>query len=337
MKQQSFSRLKKIISNFEKTKVLVIGDLILDEFIWGSVERISPEAPVPVVWVDKESYMPGGACNVANNIATLGGKAELVGVVGNDERGRLLKSELVKKGVAIDGIVVDDTRPTVLKSRVIAHKQQVVRIDKEVRDSISKEILTEVVNYVRERIKDIDILIIEDYGKGMITSQLLKRIVPLAKRHRKIIAVDPKEEHLSLYKGATLITPNADETFRATGIKLKDEKSIAEAGKKLLGKLGCKMALITLGEKGMALFKEGRKRLCIPTVAREVYDVSGAGDTVIGAFCLALASGASDVEAAYIANYAAGIVVSKIGIAVVEREELIGRIKEELARTKWKR
>jgi len=336
MKRQDFSGLKRIISNFKNAKVLVIGDLILDEFIWGSVERISPEAPVPVVWVDKESYMPGGACNVANNIAVLGGDAGLIGVVGNDERGRLLRTELAKRGVAIDGIVIDDTRPTVLKSRVIAHKQQVVRIDKERLDCISKDILAQAVAYVKKRIKDVDIVIIEDYGKGMITPQLLKNIVPLTKIHRKIMAVDPKEEHLSLYKGVTLITPNADETFRATGVKLKDEASIAKAGKRLLKRLRCEMALITLGEKGMALFREGKKQLRIPTVAREVYDVSGAGDTVIGVFCLALASGASDIEAAYIANCAAGIVVSKIGIAVVERDELVERIKEELDTAQWR-
>jgi len=309
---------------------MVIGDLILDEFVWGRVDRISPEAPVPVVWVDRESFMPGGASNVANNIATLGGKVDLVGIIGNDERGGILKSELDQRGVVTDGIIVDRTRPTVLKSRVIAHKQQIVRIDRELVNPVSQKVLSRVISYVKKRMRDIDILIIEDYGKGMITPQLLKDIVPVAKRFKKIIAVDPKEDHFSFYKGVTLITPNADETSRATGIKMQSKRTIEEAGRKLLTKLKCKMALITLGEKGMALFSEGKRQISIPTIAQDVYDVSGAGDTVIGTFCLALASGAKDVEAAHIANCAAGIVVGKVGIEVVNKDELIEKIKEEI-------
>jgi len=330
MKRQNFSRLKNIISNFDNARVMVIGDLILDEFVWGRVDRISPEAPVPVVWVDRESFMPGGASNVANNIATLGGKVDLVGIIGNDERGGILKSELDQRGVVTDGIIVDRTRPTVLKSRVIAHKQQIVRIDRELVNPVSQKVLSRVISYVKKRMRDIDILIIEDYGKGMITPQLLKDIVPVAKRFKKIIAVDPKEDHFSFYKGVTLITPNADETSRATGIKMQSKRTIEEAGRKLLTKLKCKMALITLGEKGMALFSEGKRQISIPTIAQDVYDVSGAGDTVIGTFCLALASGAKDVEAAHIANCAAGIVVGKVGIEVVNKDELIEKIKEEI-------
>lgn len=330
MKDQKFSRLKNIISNFKKARVMVIGDLILDEFIWGKVDRISPEAPVPVVWVDRESFMPGGASNVANNVATLGAKVDLVGVVGNDIKGGILKSELDQRGVVTGGIIVDNTRPTVLKSRVIAHKQQVVRIDREFVNPLSRKTHNRIENYVRKRIADIDILIIEDYGKGVISPHLLKTIVPLAKRHKKVIAVDPKEDHFHSYKGVTLITPNAEEASKVTGVKLHNKRAIEDAGKRLLKKLRCKMALVTLGERGMVLFKERKRPAYIPTVAQDVYDVSGAGDTVIGVFSLALASGAREIEAANIANCAAGIVVGKVGIAVVDREELTQRIKEEL-------
>lgn len=330
MKNQSFSRLRNIIYNFQNTRVMVIGDLILDEFIWGKVDRISPEAPVPVVWADRESFMPGGASNVANNVAALGGKVDLVGVIGNDDRGGILKSEMSQRNIVIDGIFIDNTRPTVLKTRVIAHKQQVVRIDKEVISPLSNRIISKIVAYVKKRIKDIDILIIEDYGKGVITPQLLKSIVPLAKRHKKTIAVDPKEDHFSFYKGVTLITPNISEASKATGVKIQNKRDIDDAGKRLLNKLKCNMALITRGEDGMVLFKNGKRPVYIQTVAQEVYDVSGAGDTVISVFCLALASGAREIEAAHIANCAAGIVVGKVGIAVVNQAELIKRIKKEM-------
>lgn len=332
MDRQNVSRLNAIISNFKNARVMVVGDLILDEFIWGRVQRISPEAPVPVVWVDRESFMPGGACNVANNIAALGAKVDLIGIIGGDYIGNKLKKDIQKMGVATKGIVVDKSRPTTLKSRVIAHKQQVVRIDREDVNIVTKKIQNKVIDNIRKKIKDIDILIIEDYGKGVITEDLLKTVVPLAKRYRKTIAVDPKEEHFPLYKGVTLITPNADEASKATGIKIKDKESIDKVGRALLRKLKCKMALITLGEKGMALFEGMKRPTYIPTTAQEVFDVSGAGDTVIGVFSLALASGAKDIEAAYLANHAAGVVVGKIGITVITKNELVNRIKEEMVK-----
>ena len=332
MTKRLLTRFEEIISNFKDAKVMVVGDLILDEFLWGKVDRISPEAPVPVVWVERESFMPGGASNVANNIASFGAKVELVGIVGRDERGRILKNELNKRGVITNGVVSDTKRPTTLKSRVIAHKQQVVRIDKEDVSSVRRETLAKVISYIKKKIEDIDILIIEDYGKGLITPELLKAIVPFAKKHNKTIAVDPKQDHFSLYKGVTLITPNAEEASKATGVKLHDKRSIDEAGRKLLKKLKCKTILITLGEKGMALFRQERTTTYIPTTAQDVYDVSGAGDTVVGTFSLALVSGAKDTEAAYIANYAAGVVVGKVGIAVVTRDELLQKIKEETSK-----
>ncbi len=321
------SRLKNIISRFKEVEVLVIGDLILDEFIWGEVSRISPEAPVPVVWVKEESFMPGGAANVANNIVSLGGKVYLAGVIGNDEYGRRLREWLNEKNINTDGVVVDSLRRTTLKTRVIAHHQQVVRIDREDITPINGRALEEALARLKEIVFNVDAIIIEDYGKGVIIPELLKNILNIAKKKKKIITVDPKEEHFSYYRGVTAITPNQFEASGACGIKIKDEESLRRAGERLISRLRCDAVLITLGEKGMQLFEKNGKVIHIPTVAQEVFDVSGAGDTVIGAFTLALGTGANMADSAHISNYAAGIVVGKVGIAVTTQEELISRIK----------
>lgn len=330
MKQQDFNKLKKIIANFDTANVLVIGDLILDEFIWGDVSRISPEAPVPVVWVKRESFMPGGASNVANNLRSLGARTYLAGVVGDDERGAILKGELEQKGIDVSGIITDESRPTTLKTRVVAHHQQVVRIDKEKVDGLSDNMISRIINFTRNSIDKIDAIIIEDYGKGVITPKLLKEIVPLARSRKKIISVDPKEEHLKYYQGISLITPNNHEASKAVGFEIKDDVSLKKAGQEMLKKFKCKIALITLGENGMAVFQKDKPMKHIPTVAQEVFDVSGAGDTVIACYTLALAAGADPVQAAHISNCAAGIVVGKVGIAVVAQDELVNRVRREL-------
>jgi len=330
MKRQNFTRLKKIISEFKNARVLVIGDLILDEFLWGDVSRISPEAPVPVVWVRKESFMPGGASNVANNLRSLGANVHSVGVIGDDDRGSILKTELEASGINTDGILIDSSRPTTLKTRVVAGHQQVVRIDKENTEPLDGKLVSRMAEYVRSVIDKIDAIIIEDYGKGVITPGLLEKIVTLAKRKKKIISVDPKEEHFRFYRGISVITPNNHEAAKAVGFPIKDDASLKRAGAALLSKIGCRIALITLGENGMAVFEKNKPMVHIPTVAQEVFDVSGAGDTVIASYTLSLASGGDSIESAYISNFAAGIVVGKIGIAVVTPEELTGRIKREL-------
>jgi len=334
MKRQSFARLKSIISNFTDKKILVIGDLILDEFVWGSVSRISPEAPVPVVWVNNESFMPGGASNVANNINSLGAKAYLVGVVGKDERAGILKGELTHRGVNIDGIFCDPQRPTILKTRVIAHQQQVVRIDREKIDPMKDVTVKKIATFVEDIMDEMDGIIVEDYGKGLITPKLLDRIVPLAKKKRKIIAVDPKEEHFSYYKGVTFLTPNNSEASHAVGFEIKDKQTLKKAGFDLLKKLKARVVLITLGENGMIVFEKGKSPKKIETIAQEVFDVSGAGDTVSSACMLSLLSGAAPIQAAHIANCAAGIVAGKVGIAVVTQDEVIHRIKEEIEKAK---
>lgn len=323
----SVSRARKTISSFKDARVLVIGDLILDQFIWGDVSRISPEAPVPVVWVKRESFMPGGASNVANNLRSLGATVHLVGLIGEDENGAILKGELEQKGIITRGIFADESRPTILKTRVVAQHQQVVRIDREKVDHLTDGAVSRMIRYIEEMIDDVDAVIIEDYGKGVITSRLLARVIPAARRKGKIISVDPKEEHFNFYKGVTVITPNNHEASRAVGFEIKDDATLKKAGDKFLSKLECKIALITLGENGMAVFQKGRPMKHIPTVAQEVFDVSGAGDTVIASYTLALAAGADPVQAAYISNYAAGIVVGKIGIAVVTPDELLERIR----------
>src|SRR3989338_3286796 len=332
MKTQNFTKLNSIISNFKNTNVLVIGDIILDEFIWGDVSRISPEAPVPVVWVKRESFMPGGASNVANNLRSLGARTYLAGVIGDDERGATLKGALEQKGIDTSGIMIDESRPTTLKTRIVAQHQQVVRIDKEKVDTLSDALISRIINCAKELIDKIYAVIIEDYGKGVITPKLLKYIVPLAKAHKKIISVDPKEERLKYYHGITLITPNNHEASKAVGFEIKDNATLKKAGEEMLKKFKCKIALITLGENGMAVFQKDKTMKHIPTVAQEVFDVSGAGDTVIACYTLALAAGANPVEAAHISNYAAGIVVGKVGIAIVTPDELINRIKREMGK-----
>lgn len=332
MRSKGLGHYKKIIANFRDANVLVVGDLILDEFMWGDVSRISPEAPVPVVWVKKESFMPGGASNVANNLRSLGANVFLVGVIGDDERGAILKGELDQKGIDTSGVMVDGSRPTILKTRVVAQHQQVVRIDKEAVDGLSAAIVSKMASYIASVIKKVDAVIIEDYGKGVITPALLSKVLPLAKRNKKIVSVDPKEEHFKYYRGISVITPNNHEAGRAVGFAIKDSATLKKAGARLLQKLNCKIALITLGENGMAVFRKNKPMEHIPTVAQEVFDVSGAGDTVIASYTLSLASGADPISAAHISNCAAGIVVGKVGIAVVTPEELLDRIKKEMVK-----
>jgi len=208
MKELKLKRVKDIVTRFGAARVLVIGDVMLDEFVWGSVTRISPEAPVPVVWVNRESIMPGGASNVANNIATLKARVAIAGIIGNDAKGTELKNALAAKNIDTEGLIIDDERPTIIKTRVIANHQQVVRIDREKTSEISDDVLEKVIAFIEHTMKQVDAVIIEDYGKGLISPRLLKKVVPLARRLKKIITVDPKEEHFAYYKGVTSITPN---------------------------------------------------------------------------------------------------------------------------------
>lgn len=323
----------KIISNFSKAKILVIGDFILDQFIWGDVSRISPEAPIPVVSVQKKTFMLGGALNVVNNIYSLGAKVYPCGVIGKDSHGQILLKELRKKKIEVGGVVIDKQRPTTLKTRIIARHQQVVRVDEEKTAPLGQNDFCQFLDYIKKKIREVDLVLIEDYGKGVIVPALLEEVIKLTKLDDKMITVDPKEEHFSYYEGVSAITPNYQEALRAVESLCprgagKDNlagRSTKNIGRKILQRLKCKAVLITLGEKGMCLF-EKRKVTRIPTVAQDVFDVSGAGDTVIAVFSLALCAGATMQQAAHISNYAAGIVVGKVGISAVTQEELKGRI-----------
>jgi len=335
------NKLKNIVKNLNKARVLVVGDLILDEYVWGKVERISPEAPVPVVWANKMTHVPGGSANVANNISSYGAKACLSGLIGDDKNASLLSAELKKKGIGTKGVVTVSKRCTTVKTRIIAGHQQVVRVDWEHTDPLSQATIKEMFSFIKNNIKGFDAIIIEDYGKGVINAQLLESLILLAQTHKKIILVDPKEDHFQYYRGVTSITPNRKELENAVrNLKIKDKKNsfkfdsdrlftdrdIDCAGMQILEYLELESLLVTLGEDGMKLFEKGGKVTHIPTVAQEVFDVSGAGDTVIATFALSLAVGAQKLEAAHIANYAAGIVVGKIGTATTNQKELLERI-----------
>lgn len=318
-------RFLEIMSRFPKAQILVIGDFILDQFVWGNVSRISPEAPVPVVDVKRESFMPGGSLNVANNIRSFQGVAYPCGVLGRDLYGRMLLKTMRQQGIDTGGIVYDATRPTTVKTRVIAHSQQMVRFDREKSEDISKIDLNKILKFVSQKMKDVHVVILEDYGKGVMQPYLLKEVLRLAKKFKKPVLVDPKEKHFSYYRGVTCITPNRKEAYsgyeRTVGPWQK-EPTLEKVGWGLIKKLNLDSVLITLGEDGMALFEKKGKITKIPTAAREVYDVSGAGDTVIATLALALAVGAKMQEAARISNLAAGIVVGKLGTAAITRREL---------------
>ncbi len=321
--RKSAGRYIDIIKKFGNSKIMVIGDFILDQYIWGKVDRISPEAPVPVVDVIKENFIAGGALNVGNNIKSLGASVIPCGVIGRDRVGRNFLKIVKRKNINTSGIIVDPHRPTTLKTRVIAHSQQVVRFDREKREELSEKDKLKIIDFCREKIPVIDGIIIEDYGKGVIFPELIREVVKAAKKNSVFVAVDPKEKHFEYYKGVTVITPNKKEAYGALGTS-PDEScmTVDEVGKELLKKLKCEAVLITLSEEGMALYMSERKSVKIPTAAREVYEVSGAGDTVIAVLSLALSVGADFCDAAYISNVAAGIVVGKVGTVVVTKREL---------------
>ncbi len=314
----------KVFKNFKNKKILVIGDLVLDRYIWGKVSRISPEAPVPVVEVTKENFLLGGASNVAYNIVSLEGHATVVGIIGSDRAGDVLQRLLDEKGISC--CLFDDQRPTTVKARVIAHNQQVVRFDREDKKKVSGKTLNELIACVKKAIPEHDAVIISDYKKGIISAELVREIVKVSRSKNKFISVDPKTGHFHFYKGVSLITPNLMEASHGSGIEIKDEKSLIKAGRTLLKKLPCKAVLITRGEEGMSLFEKGNV-IHIPTVARHVYDVTGAGDTVVASFTLARASGATMKESAIIANHAAGIVVGEVGTAVTTPAKIMKSIR----------
>jgi D-glycero-beta-D-manno-heptose-7-phosphate kinase len=323
------TRVRRLLNAAKTSRVLVVGDVMLDQFIWGSVARISPEAPVPVVEFERESFMPGGAANAARNLTALRVNTELFGTVGHDHAARQLKELLKEQHIGCDGLQAHPARATSLKTRIVAHKQQVVRIDRETRDGLAPALMNKLIAAIKAQLKKADAVIICDYGKGVVTQHLLNEVKAMCHARGIWLSLDPKPYHLNL-SGLSLITPNRKEAFELAN--LPDEtrngnpladKNLMAVAERLLRELRPAVLLITLGELGMLLCRRDQKPFHIPTVAREVFDVSGAGDTVIASFTLAIAAGASPLEAAIISNHAAGIVVGKIGTATVAPEELL--------------
>ncbi len=301
---------------------MVIGDLMVDEYIWGNVSRVSPEAPVPVVSVTSESLRLGGAGNVVNNIHTLGGKVLLAGIVGNDEMGRKVIHDLHKMGLETKGVIVEPERVTTVKTRIIAQHQQVVRYDREITRPIHPENIQQILSLLEGGINELDAVLVSDYGKGVICEPLMERVRSLTQRAGKILAVDPKVKNFPLFREVTIITPNHYEAAEATGRWIMSEEDLMTVGRTLLQRLQVQSVLITRGEKGMTLFQHNGEVIHIPTMAKEVYDVTGAGDTVISVLTLAMAGGATAKEAAILSNIAAGIVVGEIGTATIKASEL---------------
>lgn len=315
-------RLKELFENFSGKRIAVLGDLMLDRYVWGSVSRISPEAPVPVLEVENESARLGGAANVANNIKSLGGEPILVGIVGNDHAGEELRRIVTDMGLSSDGIIIDQSRPTTVKTRVIAHNQHVVRMDYEVRRDIGSTILNQITGLIESIAKETDAILLEDYNKGMLTKDLINEVIEIALKHNIIVTVDPKRSNFFEYKRVSVFKPNRKEAEEALGIRVYNDSEAEKAARLLLERLNCETVLLTRGEKGMTLVNRDGNVFHLPTKAREVADVSGAGDTVISTLTLALTAGATVKEAAAIANHAGGIVCGEVGIVPIDKNKL---------------
>lgn len=325
----SVSRMNELKKKFKGLNVAVVGDMMLDGYFQGEVKRISPEAPVPVVEVGNEFFRFGGAANVALNILKLGGVPYPVGVIGYDNDGTIFTSLLNEIGINPDGIITDESRPTTSKTRVIASAQHVVRIDKESKDYLNRKIQSKIYDYLESHINKLDAVILEDYNKGVLSASLIEKIISLAKSKGIIITVDPKFNNFFSYKNVTVFKPNRKEAEDVLGIKIRTDEDVAAAGRRIIDKLKSKYVLLTLGEEGIAVFEKGKKERRMPTKARKVADVSGAGDTVISTLTMALAAGADIIEASFLANYAGGIVCEEVGIVPIELDKLFNTVKEE--------
>ena len=330
------TRLEQILDRASSRRITVIGDLMLDEFVWGKVGRISPEAPVPVVEVTGESFYPGGAANVVRNLREFVDRVAIIGLLGKDRSGQQLRELLSEQKIDTSNAVEEATFHTIVKTRIIARHQQVVRVDRETFVGPSAAQIEEVVAGVRKNIPETDAIIFEDYGKGFLSTELVSQIADAARSAGKIVAADPNPRNLVEWRGVTVIKPNRTEAFHAAGIPSGDpdtdpsqDRDLKRAGETLLKKWETENVLITLGEHGMMLFQKKEAPHYIPAKAQEVFDVSGAGDTAIALFTLGLACGATPTEAAEIANHASAVVVSKLGTATVTRDELMASFRED--------
>jgi len=322
MPQLTKTRATEILHALRERYVVVLGDVMLDEFVWGDVTRISPEAPVPVVDVRRESIHLGGAANVLANLVALGARGSVVGVVGNDFAGQRLRMSLHDLGIPDGCLIVDESRPSTTKTRIVAHSQLVVRADRESRTAVNANIAAEIVSRLKEELNHADAFVVSDYDKGVVTSLILRAILPFA-YERVPVLIDPKLRNFNFYRPATLVTPNHFEALRMSNTEDQSDDGSHHAAKVIKEKLGCDAVLITRGDRGMMLLEGNGEPVYVETAAREVYDVTGAGDTVIAALAAALASSATMLEAAALANRAAGVVVGKVGTATATTEELL--------------
>ena len=323
--------LHERIGRFAGRRLLVLGDVMLDHYLWGRCERISPEAPVPVVDVQRESSSLGGAGNVAANLAALGAEPVLVGVMGDDPHAQQMLDAFAERGVSTRALVRDPGRPTTFKTRILAQHQQVVRADWESRAEVDGPALRDVLDALTREIPRCEALVISDYGKGVVTRPVLELAMKLAREHKVPVAVDPKESHIDAYRGVSILTPNQLEAGYVMGRRIVDEASLMAVGWGLQERLDAECALITRGADGMSLFEKGGRYTHLPTVAREVFDVTGAGDTVVSVVALSLAAGSGYPEACYLANHAAGVVLREVGTASCSPGQLRASLVDALA------
>jgi D-glycero-beta-D-manno-heptose-7-phosphate kinase len=314
---------KKLLGDIRGRRVLVVGDVMLDEFIWGAARRIAPEAPVPVVEVERETRRRGGAANVAANVQSLGGTPITLGVIGADHAADLMRAEFRRLDLDPGGLIADASRPTTLKTRIVAHSQQIVRIDRESRATVSPAVEDRLIAAFNRLLPTVDAVAVSDYDKGALTPRTLEAMLPAAAAARTPLCLDPKLRNFRLYRPVTMLTPNHHEAEVATGLTTDNEASLVETANRIRALLGNPNVLVTLGEHGMALCATDGAMTLIPATAREVYDVTGAGDSVLAALTLALAAGASALDAAILSNHAAGVVVGKLGTATVSPQEIL--------------
>jgi rfaE bifunctional protein kinase chain/domain len=326
----SEKRLAQLKNSFNGLRIAIVGDMMLDCYFRGEVKRISPEAPVPVLEVENEFYRFGGAANVALNILKLGGIPYPIGVIGKDNDGRIFISLAEDSKINLSGLIIDESRPTTTKTRVIAHNQHVVRIDKESKKYLSAEVQGKLLKFVEDNIDNLDAIILQDYNKGVLTPSIIEKIISLANEKNILITVDPKFNNFFLFKNVTVVKPNRKEAEDVLGLKLSNDNDITTAGTRILEKTNAVYVVLTLSEEGIAIFEKNKPEKRMPTKAQIVADVSGAGDTVISTLTMALAAKADIMEASYLANYAGGIVCEEVGIIPIEQDKLFDTIWKEI-------
>jgi D-beta-D-heptose 7-phosphate kinase/D-beta-D-heptose 1-phosphate adenosyltransferase len=320
--------LRSLVARFSGRRIAVLGDCMLDRYLWGRVERISPEAPVPVVEIERESFALGGAGNVAANLRALGAEPVLLGVLGKDADADRLREAFEARGVDAARLVEDPARPTTVKTRIVAHSQQVVRADRESRADVTGDALARLKSLMDRELPGCEGVVVSDYGKGVVHPGTLERALELARQRGAAVSVDPKESHIDAYRGVSILTPNQHEAGYIQSRRIVDESSLMEVGWGLQKRLDTAAVLVTRGAEGMSLFERGGRYTHLPTVAREVFDVTGAGDTVVSVVALAIAAGADLVSACALSNHAAGLVIREVGTATCTPDQLRASLRE---------